>query len=451
MHKNKGFTLIELLVVILVIAVLVAVALPQYKHAVLKSRFSGVMPLAKAVADAQEVYYLGSGEYATTQDKLDIVFPTTVERSSLSISQEEKHNFVMASRSDVPNVHYIRYQEHSQNFPREIHCEAKADDEQANWLCEKGLNGEKIGGSITDGYTTYVLEGTGNGNLGKTYYGTSNLVLGEGDVCIATGAYNCYGGYYENASCSVETPSGYAIYPCAHSTFTAEGLCKGGDHNKLDCSYSLFNNSTCKGGNGDNPCNNSIFENNSVCESGTRSGCTDASFTNSTCYAKGTGGASNGRSCGGTKSTYDNSTCYNQSNNMWGCGQATYTNGSKCYSNENGGCGGSSTFSGASSCYGNGANGCGSGIFDGGSNCYGDAALSCGKATFSNGSVCHANVPGACTQKENGTNDSSYDSTSYCSGAYCPAGTPAGNAEQGGIYAGECWDGHGNHGSQYCS
>ncbi len=55
------------------------------------------------------------------------------------------------------------YQKHSVNFPGEIHCEALKGNKQATWLCEKALHGTKIGGSLTTGYSEYILEGSGKG------------------------------------------------------------------------------------------------------------------------------------------------------------------------------------------------------------------------------------------------------------------------------------------------
>ena len=102
MKNTQAFTLIELLVVVLIIGILAAVALPQYQKAVEKARMAEAVTLVRAIANANQRFYLNNGRYANADelDLLDIEVPGAITTNSGYPGRKQTTYFIYSPRGN---------------------------------------------------------------------------------------------------------------------------------------------------------------------------------------------------------------------------------------------------------------------------------------------------------------------------------------------------------------
>ncbi len=138
---NKAFTLIELLVVVLIIGILAAVAVPKYRRAVDKARLTQLITASKSIADAQKVYHMANGVYATSADELTVDLPVKSNGSAFGTSDWTCH-FSYANdpspRNSCQGGEWLGITLHQYLETDEIQCCAYADRDWRNEdLCQQ--------------------------------------------------------------------------------------------------------------------------------------------------------------------------------------------------------------------------------------------------------------------------------------------------------------------------
>ncbi|MBR4591773.1 MAG: prepilin-type N-terminal cleavage/methylation domain-containing protein [Elusimicrobiaceae bacterium] len=329
MYKH-GFTLIELLVVVLIVGILIAVAVPLYKNAVDKSRWSTLLAPVAALRTAQEEALLTQGTFAAHPDDLTISLPGQVVNDTYTLSDasytlttpSEKQTFVRGSSNRLPGVRLYLHLTQAEGLDEKLFCEAAQGNDRANKLCNKLLQGQLV--DTKDGYNQYLLNYAGpcvwSASQGKcfdsvasrcsangmNYFGgvcgytdTQWQEVGEGGSCEGTtsGFWTCAGtvlhdgavcnGWGDYACAGTEatqgTCNGYGSNACTAGIYNAGGVCNGETADSLACAWSTFNTGSACYGKQTGTCTDSTFEAGSRCYALASGTCTGTYKAGSCC------------------------------------------------------------------------------------------------------------------------------------------------------------------------
>jgi len=107
-RREKGFTLIELLIVVAIIAILAAIAIPNFLQAQIRAKVSRTLAEFQTLDTALESYYVDNNAYPDTRDYPPLTTPISYITSwPASAWNEEWFYFAPSTDFEVMNRTYL--------------------------------------------------------------------------------------------------------------------------------------------------------------------------------------------------------------------------------------------------------------------------------------------------------------------------------------------------------
>jgi prepilin-type N-terminal cleavage/methylation domain-containing protein len=217
----RAFTLIELLIVVAIIAILAAIAVPNFLEAQVRAKVSRVKSDHRTIATSLEAYYVDNNQYVEQGDTTNPGDPPTIRDTTrvwgregqraiafrlstpiayLSSTQSVFADPFFSGFGKASVVNDTRYYNYSGDYARGRTYDSTQDGSTANFLALSDILGQINGWHLrsrgpdtdyerrSDGWADYILYRgragagtTGDGGLGARYDATNGTVSG-GDI-----------------------------------------------------------------------------------------------------------------------------------------------------------------------------------------------------------------------------------------------------------------------------
>ena len=165
MNQKTGFTLIELLAVVMIIAILTAAALPQYRRAIQRTQATEALTNLRTMFDSAMRYRAANSENPTTAKGLDVNFFEAQHNTNLRytdigffryrFSDDGIKSCLLEGNSDNTfciSMNYKSVTKYGNEYgPGTIFCQNLSGYEKFNYVCNY------LGTEVTGSSGLYVI------------------------------------------------------------------------------------------------------------------------------------------------------------------------------------------------------------------------------------------------------------------------------------------------------